>query len=53
MSEEKHHHSLFHHHKDGNDNKPVDYAKEEKSHKHKQHLAELGTVAAGAFALVS
>lgn len=61
MAEEKHHH-FFHHHKD--EGKTVDdstgacvegehdYEKEIKHHKHKEHLGELGAVAAGAFALV-
>jgi hypothetical protein len=30
----------------------VDYRKEEKHHKHLEHVGELGTAAAGAFAMV-
>ena len=32
--------------------KPVDYRKEEKHHKNLEHVGELGTAGAGAFAMV-
>ncbi|KAJ6819994.1 uncharacterized protein M6B38_252870 [Iris pallida] len=44
MAEEKHH--LFHHHKEES------HLEQEKHHKSKEHLGEMGAVAAGAFALV-
>ncbi|KAK1300295.1 Abscisic stress-ripening protein 1 [Acorus calamus] len=51
MPEVKHHHHLFHHKKDEGEPAEVDYAREEKHHKHKERLAELDTLAAGAYAL--
>ena len=40
------------HHHNKDEEKPVDYKKEEKQHKHLEQLGELGAVAAGAYALV-
>jgi len=64
MAEEKQHQGVFHHHKSeekpveaGYDAPPprvpdVDYKKEEKHHKNLEHVGELGTAGAGAFAMV-
>ena len=64
MAEEKQHRGVFHHHSSeekpveaGYDAPPppvpdVDYRKEEKHHKNLEHVGELGTAGAGAFAMV-
>lgn len=51
MAEEKHHHHFHHEDKSGYVEE-VDYRKEEKHHKHLEHLGELGTAAAGVYAMV-
>ncbi|KAI4389726.1 hypothetical protein MLD38_001923 [Melastoma candidum] len=52
MAEHHHHHHL-HHKADEETGAPhaVDYSKEEKKHKHREHAGELGAMAAGAYAL--
>lgn len=53
MAEEKHHHHLFHHKDKEEEGGPVDYEKEIKHHKHLEEIGELGTAAAGVYALVN
>ena len=50
--EEKHHHGLFHHHHDKEPETAEDFKKEEKEHKPKEHMSELGALAADGFAHV-
>jgi hypothetical protein len=52
MAEEKHHHLFHHDEKKSGFVEEVDYKKQEKHHKNLEHLGELGTVAAGTYALV-
>ncbi|KAG6774350.1 hypothetical protein POTOM_021703 [Populus tomentosa] len=49
MAEEKQHRGVFHHH--NSEEKPADYIKEKKHHKNLEHVGELGTAGAGAFAM--
>ncbi|KAK2420654.1 abscisic stress-ripening protein [Trifolium repens] len=51
MAEEKHHHLFHHDEKKSGFVEEVDYKKQEKHHKNLEHLGELGTVAAGTYAL--
>lgn len=66
--EKHHHHHLFHHHKEeenpveatsetvvyseGHKEHEHDYGRDEKHHKHLEHLSEMAGLAAGAYALV-